>query len=482
MRGILAGGVTVLVLGLLAAGCATSPVPVGEGPAGLEITALDRYVWAPDPNYEYELVRTIDGDGYTGYVLAMTSQAWLTVDLVDRPLWKHWLTIVRPDEVGTDKGLLFIGGGSNNDPAPTAIPERFTRYAMETNSVVAELRMVPNQPLTFVDESHRKRNEDAIIAYTWDKYLRTGDEKWPLRLPMTKSAVRAMDTITSFCASEAGGGIGVDVFVVAGGSKRGWTTWTTAAVDKRVIGIMPIVIDMLNVEPSFIHHFRVYGRYARAVGDYLAMDLMDWTGEPEYRRLMEIVEPFEYRKRLTMPKYIVNSTGDQFFIPDSSQFYFDDLVGEKYLRYVPNGDHGLAGTDVADNLLAWYHSVVHGVPHPRFTWRIEDDGAIRVLTLDEPTEVRLWRATNPDARNFQKQVIGAAYASQVLLEREDGVYIGRVPVPESGWTAYFVELTYPSGTTVPFKFTTAVHVLPDVYPYEFKYSKPKDHAPGFLQK
>lgn len=34
--------------------------------------------------------------------------------------------------------------------------------------------------------------------------------------------------------------------MVAGGSKRGWTTWTTAAVDKRVFAAIPIVMDMLD--------------------------------------------------------------------------------------------------------------------------------------------------------------------------------------------------------------------------------------------
>ena len=29
--------------------------------------------------------------------------------------------------------------------------------------------------------------------------------------------------------------------------QRGWTTWTTGAVDKRVIGIVPIVMDLLNI-------------------------------------------------------------------------------------------------------------------------------------------------------------------------------------------------------------------------------------------
>ena len=60
--------------------------------------------------------------------------------------------------------------------------------------MTAELRLVPNQPIVFMDDPTRKpRSEDDFIAYTWDKFLRTGDEKWPARLPMTKSAVRAMD-------------------------------------------------------------------------------------------------------------------------------------------------------------------------------------------------------------------------------------------------------------------------------------------------
>ena len=118
--------------------------------------------------------------------------------------------------------------------------------------------MVPNQPLRFTGED-RDRYEDAFIAYTWDKYLRTGDERWPARLPMTKAGVRAMDTITDFLAKPERGSVTVDKFVVAGASKRGWTTWSVAAVDKRVVAIVPIVIDMLNVVPSFKHHYRAYG-------------------------------------------------------------------------------------------------------------------------------------------------------------------------------------------------------------------------------
>src|SRR6185369_16802807 len=242
-------------------------------------------------------------------------------------------------------------------------------------------------------------------------FLRTGDEKWPARLPMTKAAVRALDTITAFCASDEGGKVKVDQFFVAGGSKRGWTTSTTAAVDNRVIAIAPIVIDLLNIQPSFHHHFEVYGFYAPAVGDYTRANIMDWDGTPEYRALMKIEEPYEYRARLTLPKFLINASGDQFFLPDSGQFYFKDLPGEKHVRYVPNADHSLRDSDAWTTLLACYSSIVKGTKAPQFMWTMEEGGAIRVKTQEKADEVKLWQATNPDARDFRVDTIGKAWTS-----------------------------------------------------------------------
>ena len=135
---------------------------------------------------------------------------------------------------------------------------------------------------------------------------------------MTKAAVRALDTVTAFMASAKGGDIKVDRFVVTGASKRGWTTWSTAIVDKRVVAIIPIVIDMLNIEPSFKHHKAAYGFYAPAVGDYTAKGVMNWIGTPQNAKLKVIEDPYEYRDRLTLPKFCINSAGDQCKILGSS--------------------------------------------------------------------------------------------------------------------------------------------------------------------
>ena len=429
-------------------------------------TALDRYVQAKDTNYSFRLANTIKGEGYTTYVIDLISQAWLTTNEVDRPLWQHWLTIVKPDKVTTSTALLFIGGGSHRTNPPSKAEANFVLVATETGTVVAELRNVPNQPTVFAGET-KGRSEDSLIAYTWDKFLRTGDEKWPARLPMTKAAVRALDTITAFCGSDEGGKVKVDKFFVAGGSKRGWTTWTTAAVDNRVIGIAPIVIDMLNVEPSFRHHFEVYGFYAPAVGDYTHAGIMDWDGTPEYRALMKIEEPYEYRERLTLPKFIINSCGDQFFVPDSAQFYFKDLPGVKYLRYVPNADHSLKNSDAWTTLLACYSSIVKGTKLPQFSWTLENDGSIRVKAQDKPSAVKLWQATNPEARDFRLQTIGPEWKSSEI-KNESGIYIARVEKPEKGWTAFFAELTYENDKEAPFKFTTQVRVIPEVKPFKYK--------------
>lgn len=426
-------------------------------------TALDRYVQAPDPTYEYKLIDTARAEGRTDYLLEMTSQTWRKPTEVDRPLWKHWLRVTVPDGVTHSTALLYITGGSNANRRPNP-DAALIDMATTTKSVVAELRMVPNQPLTFADDK-RPRVEDEMIAYTWDKYLRTGDDTWPARLPMTKSAVRAMDTVTAFCGSREGGGISVERFVVAGASKRGWTTWTTAAVDSRVVAVVPLVIDLLNIEKSFEHHYRVYGFWAPAIKDYEELGIMDWTGTKQYRALMNIVEPYSYRDRLTMPKLMINATGDQFFLPDSSQFYFDDLKGEKYLRYVPNADHSLKNSDARESMLAFYDAVLRGVRRPEFSWQFERDGGIRVKTVDRPTEVKLWQATNPERRDFRLEKIGPAFKSTTLADR-NGVYEARIAKPAKGWTAFFVELTFPSGGKHPFKFTTGVRVLPDKLPFK----------------
>jgi len=385
---------------------------------------------------------------------------------VDRTVWQHWLVIVKPVQVKHDTAYLRIGSGRNGDPAPDKPSPQSVSFAKSTNTVVADLGMVPNQPLIF-NQDGQPRREDDLIAYCQIKYMDTGDATWLPRLPMVKSAVRAMDAVTEFLAGEPGGKTTIKKFVVAGGSKRGWTTWLTGAVDKRVSAIIPIVIDVVNVRACKMNHFAAYGFWAPAVGDYTRHKVHERFDTPPYAELLKIVDPYSYRDRLIMPKFIVNAAGDQYFPPDSSRFYFADLQGPKFLRYVPNVNHSLAGSDAADSILAFYRALLKGTPLPKYSWKVQADGSIRVHAETKPLEVNLWQVTNPKPRDFRLESIGPAYKKSALESEGDGIYVARVNKPAEGWTAFFAELVFDSGDKPPYKFTTQVHIMPDVLPHSF---------------
>jgi PhoPQ-activated pathogenicity-related protein len=88
-----------------------------------------------------------------------------------------------------------------------------------------------------------------------------------------------------------------------------------------------------------------------------------------------------------------------------------------------------------------------------------------VRALDRPSEVKLWQATNPKARDFRLAVIGRAWTSSTLTG-DEGVYVAAPPKPADGWSAFFVELTFERGEAQPSVFTTEVVVTPDVYPFD----------------
>ena len=436
----------------------------------IEETLLDQYVYKPDPNYHYEIAFQAKKEGYTFYVLKMISQHWLTEEEVDEPEWWHWVNVVIPDSVNHSTGMMWIGGGAKDDELPEKPGDIILQSALLTKSITAEIHNIPNQALAFRDDGYGPRFEDELIAYGWRKFLEGGakdeDAIWLARFPMTKAVVRAMDAVSMVVSKEVNES--VDKYLVSGASKRGWTTWTTAAVDDRVIAIVPIVIDLLNVVPSFDHHWRNYGFWAPAVGNYVEEGIMERIHTPEFKRLLEITEPYSYIDRYEIPKLLINASGDQFFQPDSWQFYWDDLIGEKYIRYVPNTGHSLKDSDALKTLISYYQYILSKSERPKFNW-IVDGSKIHVTTdpSNPPDEIKLWQArSNEIPRDFRIDVIGNVWMDSTLIIQPEGKYEIDLTIPNEGWKAYFVELTYNKEDQLPLKLTSGISVLPDDYPFE----------------
>lgn len=446
--------------------------------------ALDDYVSRPDPAYGWSLYDDSSGVLATYYFLRLRSQQWLDATRVDRPLWEHEIRIAHPrplfcgDTARTSKtAIMLVSGGGNRPDGTMGSTVSWTTGLMARAfcRTIIELKQVPNQPIVFTDET-TSRKEDGIIAYTFDRYLRGVEGDWPVQLAMVRSVVQAMTAIQEFSRTQDAIP-DIEDFVLIGASKRGWTTWLTAAVDPRVRAIVPVSIDMPGMAHQFPHHFAAYGKYAPALKDYKAFDIGCRMGGPRGRELLGIIDPIAYRERLRMPKLILNSAGDQFFVSDSWRFYYDELMGAKRLRYTVNSDHGQSdgGSKTAKGFRRltlllqarnWINDVLEGREPPRLDWQRTADGQLVVQPSVPPRAVKLWTADNPDARDFRLETLGKAWRAQPLVADADGKYRVTLEEPPRGWRAVVVEAVF--GGFAEFDqqvYTTGVYVLPETLPF-----------------
>jgi len=184
-----------------------------------------------------------------------------------------------------------------------------------------------------------------------------------------------------------------------------WTSWLVGLLDTRVIGMIPIVINVLDVDATTRHHREAMGCFSPALGDYAKAGLIpDQTGL-KMKAVNTIEDPLDDRGRPAMkiPKFIVNAVGDEYSPPDNTKFSYHLLRAQEQLRMLPNSRHSTAGTDINESMTAWYGSLIHNTPIPEYTWTVRDDGALVVNPgAQKPSKVLLWQGTNPKARRLPR--------------------------------------------------------------------------------
>jgi hypothetical protein len=117
--------------------------------------------------------------------------------------------------------------------------------------------------------------------------------------------------------------------------------------------------------------------------------------------------------------------------------------------------------------LSWMDDILDNKTSPQITWALEGNGTLRVSPTAQPKEVKLWQATNPKARDFRLEEIGAVWTSQTLSPQADGTYLGVVQQPATGWKAFLIEATFPTaGVLEPDQvYSTGVQIIPDTLPF-----------------
>lgn len=404
-------------------------------------TALKSYINNGDNTFTWELKDSFPLGDVTGYNLLLTSQKWRGIT------WRHQLTVLVPKENLHDGAMLFITGGSNKDEQPNwsakdKLWPSLAGIASKNKAIVALLKQAPNQPL------YGKLTEDALISYTLHNFKKDGDYSWPLLFPMVKSAVKSMDAIQAFAKQNLKHDI--NGFVVTGASKRGWTTWLSAAIDdSRVKAIGPMVIDMLNMPATLDYQLKTYGAYSEQIEDYVKLEIPQTANTPQGNAITTMVDPYSYRAKLTVPKMIFIGTNDEYWTVDAIKHYYDQIPGKNMIHYVPNAGHDLGGGKQAlEALSAFFGSTINQKEYPVPTWNITSTkkGAKLAIKTDKNdlVDAILWSATSTD-KDFRND----KWTSKSLAVVNKSTIKLKESYSDSGFKAFYVDLKYkdPNGGT-----------------------------------
>lgn len=397
-------------------------------------TALQHYLQNNDPSFSWTIRDSLDMNGVKRYDILLTSQKWRQYT------WQHQLTVLVPPGVAYDGALLFITGGhlENGRPEMTGrddgLAQTLGNMARRNKAVTAYLRQVPNQPL------YGDLTEDALISYTLHNFKKDGDYTWPLLFPMVKSAVKAMDALQAFAREKKLPDL--NRFVVSGASKRGWTTWLTGASDKRVAAIAPMVIDVLNMPVNLEYQIKVWHEYSPQIEDYVKLEIPQQVHSPAGEQLTKMVDPYSYRRLLTMPKMIFMGTNDEYWPVDAVKHYIDSIPGENYIHYVPNAGHDLGdGVQAFRALSAFFSFTLQKRPYPVCKWQIaEKDQGIRLSAQASPGQLLdavLWTSESKDQDFRDEQWKGTSLHAKGNAEVKADTRF-----PASGYKAFYLDLKY----------------------------------------
>lgn len=453
MRWSAAFGIVLFVAGLSLADSPSKPP-----------TALVEYVTKEDKSFEWKLKGKTESNGSTTYTLSLTSQTWHNIP------WTHDLQVYVPKGAKPQATMVLWNQGGTASPTNVAFG---MLIAEKVGAPVAFLYGVPKQPL-YVDKASGKLTttppdpnnkdagrlvEDALIAETFVRYLATQDASWPLLFPMVKSVVKAMDALQAFAKEELKAE--VKQFVVTGASKRGWTSWLTAATgDKRVKAIAPLVIDTLNFPVQMKNQVAAFGKPSEMIADYTRAKLVPIPDTSSGKALWQMVDPYMYKDTITVPKMLIHGTNDPYWPQDALNTYWDDLKGDKAVCYVPNAGHDLREVDVdgkkqpiplraVNTLAAFGKSQIFDQRLPKVTWQFDESKKACTVSADGSVlTCRVWTADS-DTTDFRKS-----------RWKTQEVKVGKIefPKPDTGLRAAFVEVECDAnGCTM--HLTTQIQIL-----------------------
>jgi PhoPQ-activated pathogenicity-related protein len=232
-------------------------------------------------------------------------------------------------------------------------------------------------------------------------------------------------------------------FVVSGASKRGWTTWLTGASDNRVAAIAPMVIDVLNMPVNLDYQVKMWKTYSVQIEDYVKLGIPQTVHSEKGDAITAMVDPYSYRKKLTMPKLIMMGTNDEYWTVDAIKHYIDSIPGQNFIHYVPNVGHDLGDKKQAlAALSAFFGETLSGTPYtqcqPDLSYSKKGITLKVKATPDVLVDAILWSTSSEDTDFRNDQWTGKS----LELKKKSAVITTTQPFPATGYRAFYLDLKY----------------------------------------
>ena len=392
------------------------------------INKLKDYITQEDTDFSWQVVASSD----RLWQLKLTAHKWHGYR------WQHRIYCLEPEHPSPNEtALLWIIGSR---PAEFFI-DQAGPIVRHTGTPVFILGDVPNQPLC------KGLREDALIAYTFEKALQTDECDWLLLFPMVKSVVRALDAAEQFHQRQWQRSL--SRWVVAGASKRGWTAWLVAAIDARIVAIVPMMYNNLNFFAQMANQVTAWGALSEKIDEYSKRNLPQLLYTARGKQLSALIDPYCYRQQLRLVKIIVIGTNDRYWPINSSDLYYDELPPPRYLLYLPNCGHDIENfSRVTAIMNAALLHVAGELQIPQLTWhfsRYQEKITLEHQSSPPASQVTLWLAQSA-TRDFRKALWRQLPATNEVL------------VPEQGFLAVYAEFTF-CLNTCQFQLASNVHLF-----------------------
>ncbi len=440
-----------------------------------------------------------------------TSQMWPAgVDTIEGEGWVHSITIAVPRKLHNipETALYFSDGGDNDRPGdylkqfimlarlksnssnsersfnPVAIMDLLIQH---TNTIIVYQQQIPNQPYTLLDAPETELSEDRLLAETLVRAVNDDGKgavtpENTLLFPMAQANIAGIYRASEFINSKISSDAPIKHFIVGGASKRAWAMWLATAFDQGtdnnarhlISGVVPVA--MIQHFPETLKAIKKsYCHFPKPLAPFTDRHIFQELLSPyndRYNRLFEEIDPYTYLKNKRFDNVrtlVIHPSSDHYFIPDSTQYYYPDLRGERHIMVIPNIGHG--GAIPAINYLYGALTNITAMAHDQaLPSHLEEydryNNMLSVHTENKPDHVYVWSASNTGARDFRLE--STEFKRQEILPvinlNDSQTYQWQADSTQKGWTAFFMEMHYNAPNAKPFVLSTQVYITPDRYP------------------